>query len=103
MLELICPVPVRRLARPSKSVHLSDVSKTTKTPSDQVTRNALAARNNETWGLGKKTSETLEDKLKNIYKYYFDKLETSREVILIYKELKEDEINVVNKGQTWDT
>ena len=67
-----------------------------------MTRNALAARNNEAWGLGKKTSETLKDKLKNIYKYYFDKLETSREVILIYKELREDEINVVNKGQTWD-
>lgn len=32
--------------------------------------------------------------MKNIYKYYFDKLETSREVILIYKELREDEINV---------
>ena len=59
-----------------------------------MTRNALAVRNNEAWGLGKKTSETLEDKLKNIYKYYFDKLETSREVILIYKELREDEINV---------
>ena len=96
MLEFLCPVPVRQLARPSKSVHFSDVSKTTKTPSDQVTRNALAARNNEAWGLGKKTSETLEDKLKNIYKYYFDKLETSREVIVIYKELREDEINVVN-------
>ena len=68
-----------------------------------MTQNALTARNNEAWGLGKKTSETLEDKLKNIYKYYFDKLETSREVILIYKELREDEINVVNKGQTWDT
>ena len=92
MLEFLCPVPVRQLARPSKSAHFSDVSKTTKTPSDHVTRNALAARNNEAWGLGKKTSETLEDKL-----------ETSREVILIYKELREDEINVVNKGQTWDT
>ena len=65
-----------------------------------MTRNALAARNNEAWGLGKKTSETLEDKLKNIYKYYFDILETSREVIEIHKELREDEINVVNKGQT---
>ena len=63
-------------------------------------RNALAVRNIKALGLGKKTSETLEDKLKNIYKYYFDKLETSREVILIYKELREDEINVVNKGQT---
>ena len=68
-----------------------------------MTRNALAARNNEAWGLGKKTSETLEDKFKNIYKYHFDKLETSREVIVIYKELREDEINVVNKGQTWHT
>lgn len=65
-----------------------------------MTRNALAARNNEAWGLGKKTSETLEDQLKNIYKYYFGKLETSREVIVIYKELREDEINVVNKRQT---
>ena len=68
-----------------------------------MTRNALAARNNEAWGLGKKTSETLEDKLKNIYKYFFDKLETSRDVIIICKELREDEINVVNKGQTWHT
>ena len=61
-----------------------------------MTRNALAARNNEAWGLGKKTSETLEEQLKNIFKYYFDILETSREVIEIHKELKEDEINVVN-------
>ena len=65
-----------------------------------MTRNALAAWNNEAWGLGKETSETLEDKLKNIYKYYFDKLETSREVIVIYKELREDEINVFNERQT---
>ena len=65
-----------------------------------MTRNALAARNNEAWGLGKKTSETLEDKLKNIYKYHFGKLETSREVLVIYKELRADEINVVNKRQT---
>ena len=96
MLEFLCPVPIRRLARPSKSAHFSDVSKTTKTPSDHVTRNALAARNNEAWGLGKTTSETIEDKLKNIYKYYCDILETSREVIEIHKELREDEINVVN-------
>ena len=100
MLEFLCPVPVRQLARPSKSAHFSDVSKTTKTPSDHVTRNALAARNNEAWGLGKKTSETLEDKLKNIYKYFFNKLETSRDVIVIYKELMEDEINVFNERQT---
>ena len=100
MLEFLCPVPVRRLARPSKSVHFSDVSKTTKTPSDHVTRNTLAARNIKVLGLGKKTSETLEDKLKNIYKYFCDKLETSRDVIIIYKELRVDEINVVNEGQT---
>ena len=100
MLEFLCPVPIRRLARPSKSAHFSDVSKTTKTPSDHVTRNALAARNNVAWGLGKKTSETLEDKLKNIYKYFFNKLETSRDVIVIYKELMEDEINVFNERQT---
>ena len=100
MLEFLCPVPVRLLARPSKSAHFSDVSTTTKIPSDHVTRNALAARNNEAWGLGKKTSETLEDKLKNIYKCFFDKLETSRDVIIIYKELREDEINVVNERQT---
>ena len=86
MLEFLCPVPVRQLARPSKSAHFSDVSKTTKTPSDHVTRNALAARNNEAWGLGKETSETLENELKKICKYYFDILETSREVIVIYKE-----------------
>ena len=72
-----------------------------KNPSDHVTRNALAARNNETWGLGKKTSETLKDQLKKICKYYCDILESSREVIVIYKELREDEINVVNKRQTW--
>ena len=78
MLEFLYPVPVRRLARPSKSVHFNNVSKTTKTPSDHVTRNALAARNNKAWGLGNKTSETLEDKLKKIYKYYFDKLETCK-------------------------
>ena len=96
MLEFLCPVPVRQLARPSKSVHFSDASKTTKNPSHHVTRNALAARNNEAWGLGKKTSETLKDQLKKICKYYFDKLETSREVIEIHKELREDEINVVN-------
>ena len=65
-----------------------------------MTRNALAARNIKALGLGKKTSETLEDKLKNIYKYFFDKLETSREVIVIYKELREDEINVFNERQT---
>ena len=86
MLEFLCPVPVRLLARPSKSAHFSDVSTTTKIPSDHVTRNALAARNNEAWGLGKKTSEALEDQLKKICKYYFDILETSREVIVIYKE-----------------
>lgn len=63
-------------------------------------RNALAVRNIKALGLGKKTSETLEDKLKNIYKYFFDKLETSRDVIIIYKELREDEINVVNERQT---
>ena len=57
-----------------------------------MTRNALAARNNEAWGLGKKTSETLKDQLKNIYKYYCDSLESSREVIVIYKELREDEM-----------
>ena len=100
MLEFLCPVPVRQLARPSKSVHFSDVSKTTKNPSDHVTRNTLAARNIKALGLGKKTSETLEDKLKNIYKYFVDKLETSRDVIVIYKELREDEINVFNERQT---
>ena len=62
-----------------------------------MTRNALAARKIKALGLGKKTSETLEDKLKNIYKYFFDKLETSRDVIVIYKELREDEINVFNE------
>ena len=61
-----------------------------------MTQNALAARNNEAWGLGKKTSETLKDQLKKICKYYCDILESSREVIVIYKELREDEINVVN-------
>ena len=86
MLEFLCPVPVRRLARPSKSVHFSNVSKTTKSLSDHVTRNALAARNNKAWGLGKKTSETLEDQLKKTCKYYFYILETSRVVIVIYKE-----------------
>ena len=65
-----------------------------------MTRNALAARNIKALGLGKKTSETLENKLKNIYKYFFDKLETSRDVIVIYKELREDEINVFNERQT---
>ena len=65
-----------------------------------MTRNALAARNIKALGLGKKTSETLEDQLKNIYKYFFDKLETSRDVIVIYKELREDEINVFNERQT---
>ena len=75
MLEFLCPVPVRQLARPSKSVHFSDVRiQDDKNPSDHVTRNALAAQNNEAWGLGKKTSETLKDQLKNIYKYFFDKL-----------------------------
>ena len=96
MLEFLCPVPVRQLARSSKSAHFSDVSTTTKIPWDHVTRNALAARNNEAWGLGKKTSETLKDQLKKICKYYCDILESSREVIVIYKELREDEINVVN-------
>ena len=60
----------------------------------------MAARNNEAWGLGKKTSETLEDQWKKICKYYFDILETSREVIVIYKELRGDEVNVVNKQKT---
>ena len=97
MLEFLCPVPVRQLARPSKSAHFSDVRiQDDKNPSDHVTRNALAARNNEAWGLGKKTSETLKDQLKKICKYYCDILESSREVIVIYKELREDEINVVN-------
>ena len=44
-----CPVPVRRLFRPSRSMHFGDVSETNgrETFSDHVTRNASAAHNNE--------------------------------------------------------
>ena len=54
-----CLVPVRRLFRPSRSMHFGDVSETngretaSKTFSDQVTRNASASQNNEAQGLGK--------------------------------------------------
>ena len=49
-----CLVPVRRLRRPSRSMHFGDVPETNgwETRSDHVTRTALAARNNEAWGLG---------------------------------------------------
>lgn len=39
-----CLIPVRRLSRPARSMHFGDVSKT---PWDHLTRNTLAARNNE--------------------------------------------------------
>ena len=53
MWSKLCLVPVRRLSRPSRSMHFGDVSKTngretaSKTFSDHVTRNASAAHNNE--------------------------------------------------------
>ena len=54
-----CLVPVRRLFRPSRSMHFGDVSETngretaSKTFLDQVNRNASASHNNEAQGLGK--------------------------------------------------
>ena len=49
--SLPCP-PVQRLPRPSRSVHFGEVSET----NGHVTRNALAARNNEAQELGKSFS-----------------------------------------------
>ena len=52
-----CLIPVRRFPRPSRSIHLGHASEANGTL-DHVTRNALAARNNEAWGLGKSQGKT---------------------------------------------
>ena len=44
------PSPVRRLPTQSRSRHCGGIPEAKKTRSDHVTRNVLAARNNEAYG-----------------------------------------------------